>query len=129
MKVIRNEYITMWDIDDTLVMHEKPINLNDEVIIKDPIGMIGTEIRLRKNLPMIRLMKEEKARGSTIIVWSRGGYQWAENVIKALKLEGYVTLILSKPLAYFDDKPVEEWLKYRVYLSPDTKYKALSAKE
>ncbi len=119
MKVIRNEYITFWDIDDTLVMHE---NYHiDNVFVKDPID--NREIKLRKNLPMIRLMKEEKARGSTIIVWSRGGFQWAENVIKALKLEEYVTLILSKPLAYFDDKPVEEWLKYRVYLSPDTNYK------
>lgn len=121
MKILRNEYVTFWDIDDTLVMHEKPMNSIDEVMVKDPLG--NSEIRLRKNLPMIRLMKEEKARGATVIVWSRGGFQWAENVIKALKLDGYVTLIMSKPLAYFDDKPVESWLKYRVYLDPNTSYK------
>lgn len=122
MQIINNEYVTLWDIDDTLVMHDNDLYQNShKVWVKDPVE--GDYIELRKNSSMIRLMKEEKARGSHVIVWSRGGHQWAKNVIEALKLEKYVDQVMSKPLAYFDDKPVEEWLKYRVWLSPNVSYK------
>jgi len=117
MNILKSEYITFWDVDDTIIMHEPCSKLR----IKDPLG--GKDILVRLNRNMIRLMKEEHHRGATIIVWSRGGYEWATNVIKALELEEYVHTIMSKPLAYFDDKPIEEWLKYRVYLRPDEPYK------
>jgi hypothetical protein len=122
MKVITKEHTIFIDVDDTLVMHEKEKTENGVYIsVKDPIE--NRSIKLRVNEPMVRLLKEEHHRGSYIVVWSRGGWEWAQNVIVALGLGTKVDLVMSKPLAYFDDKPVEEWLKYRVYLSPDTPYK------
>jgi predicted phosphatase len=123
MKVTRNEYITFWDVDDTIVMHHDH-GYSDALKVIDPADIsCVTFIKVWPNNNMIRLLKEEKIRGSHIVVWSRGGYKWAEHVILALKLENYVDEVMTKPLAYFDDKLVEEWLKYRVYLSPETKYK------
>ena len=80
-------------------------------------------IKVGVHEPMVRLLKEESHRGSHIVVWSRGGYEWATNVLKALCIEDYVDQVMSKPSAYFDDKDISEWLKYRVYLKPDTIYK------
>jgi hypothetical protein len=122
MIILDKENLRMVDVDDTLVMHRtSQYDCLRSVVVKDPLG--GPSILLDKNFAMIRLIKEEHARGATIVVWSRGGYQWAKNVVEALKLESYVTMIMSKPTIYFDDKPVEEWLKDRVYIGPNEKYK------
>ncbi len=126
MRQVKNENVTPFDIDGTLVVHldasalslwkHETIKIYDE--IEDKVTIYGV------NSPMVRLLKEEKSKGSYVIAWSRGGNQWAWNVITTLQLESYVDLVLTKPLAYFDDKKVDEWLIYRVFLEPDTVYKA-----
>lgn len=122
MKVINNRNVTFWDVDETLVMHTTYGEVEaDCAHVLDPIT--GQQIRVRLNLNMLRLLTEEKSQGSFIVVWSRGGHAWAEAVVKALGLEDTVDLIMTKPMVYFDDKPVEEWLPYRVYLAPDVPYK------
>lgn len=123
MQVLNKESVVFCDVDDTLIMtsEESPKNPAVQVIVVDPLTEV--QLRFRKNFPMIRLLEEEHRRGSTIIVWSRGGWEWAEAVIKALGLENKVQLVMSKPMVYFDDRPIEEWLPYRVYLGPDTQYK------
>lgn len=121
MKQIKRNPVP-FDVDDTLVMHTKDFKATDEVVkIYCPIE--GKQLTFRVNEPMVRLLKEEHSKGHFVMVWSRGGNQWATDVVKALDLEHYVHLTLDKPLAYMDDKPVEDWLIYRVYLSPDTVYK------
>lgn len=122
MKIVRNENTLFIDVDDTLVMHGDNSVNGEFISILDPLN-VTKKITLRINKPMIRLLKEERFRGSHVVVWSRGGYKWAENVINALGLQKYVDQIMTKPVTYFDDKPVEEWLKYRVYFGPDAKYK------
>jgi hypothetical protein len=121
MNVIKNEHIVYVDVDDTLVLHNPPSGEYDHVDVKDPIG--NRVIRLAIHLPMVRLLKEEFSRGSYIVVWSRGGYRWAENVVSALNLQDYVHQVQTKPLVYMDDKDISEWLTYRIYLSPNEKYK------
>lgn len=125
MKVIDNERIIMCDCDDTLVMH-RSFDPNADgvecVTIPDPIS--SQHIRLEVNKNMVRLVKEEHTRGATIIIWSRGGFSWAEAVVKALGLESYVHIVMTKPSIYFDDMPVEKWLTDRVYVGPDAKYKS-----
>ena len=125
LKTIRSERTIFVDIDDTLVMHEadKDIPGAQYALIKDPVT--AGIIRLRINEPMLRLVHEELSRGSQVFIWSRGGYQWAENVAVALALDAFLKdiYILTKPFAYFDDSDVSSWMKDRVYLSPDTVYK------
>lgn len=128
-KVIHNESVVMVDVDDTLILHLSPSELlgKKKVEVYDPItkGFIVVAV----HGPMVRLVQEESHRGSFVVVWSRGGYEWASNVVKALGLEESVDQIMSKPIAYFDDKPIDEWLKYRVYLKPDTIYKNIKKQE
>jgi FMN phosphatase YigB (HAD superfamily) len=65
----------------------------------------------------IEQLKKHKMRGHTVIVWSAGGYDWAEAVIKAFKLAEYVDLVISKPIWCYDDLqpnefiPKPQWMK------------------
>lgn len=110
-KIIRSEQIVMWDIDDTLVMWDSPIK---DIYIVNPHDK-KTEC-LTKHELHIKYLKEHKSRGFTNIIWSAGGYEWAEVVINALELNDYVDLIISKPVKFFDDLPANEVLVNRVYL-------------
>lgn len=123
MKIINNELVTFHDVDDTLVMSEPlPKKKGKKYVnVFDPIT--NGYVIMRVHEPNVRLLKEEKHRGSFVIVWSKGGYEWASNVLIALELERYVDLVLTKPHAYFDDKPIDSWLTNRIYLDPDTIYK------
>lgn len=122
--VITNERLFPCDIDDTIVMHKKAdqIPLGQLVNVEDPLNE-GEVIPMQVNVPMVRLVLEEQKRGSYIIMWSRGGYQWAVNVLKAVGIFDKVNLVMAKPMVYGDDKEVSEWLKDRVYLGPDVVYK------
>lgn len=121
MKVITNRHPTPFDVDDTLILTSKSLDYTKEIVnVPDPISGI---CKFNINDAMVRLLKEEHHRGSFVIVWSRGGYEWAEAVVKALGLEDYVDVVMEKPTVYFDDKDIHEWLPYRVFISADTKYK------
>lgn len=121
MKVIANENTVYIDVDGTLVLPPSDSSSDYHVKVYDPIE--DKLVRLRVHEPMVRLLKEEYARGSYVTVWSRGGHAWAESVVKALGIKHCVHQVMSKPMSYFDDLPIEEWLRYRVFLSPDTPYK------
>lgn len=122
--VIQNEMVEPFDVDDTLVLHqdENTIPDGEKLLVQDPVHP-GAHVIVRIHRPMVRLLEESHARGAHVIVWSRSGWQWAKNVVEALGLTNKVHTVMSKPVAYFDDSPIEKWLPYRVYLSPDTIYK------
>jgi hypothetical protein len=75
------------------------------------------------NENMIQLLKEEHHRGANVIVWSRGGWEWACAVIEALGIEPWVDEVYTKPIVYYDDTPVKKWLKDRVFIDHDQVYK------
>lgn len=135
-KLIESERIVWCDIDGTLVIHGNWFtemrlcysdgsieHVKDENIITVTDPYSGEIVNLRKNNPMIRLVKEEKSRGATIIAHSANGYRWVNTIIKALQLEKYVDIMLSKPIAYFDDKDVKDWVGQRVFIDHETIYK------
>lgn len=121
MRVHKNEHVTPFDVDKTLILPYDPESKNPWVWVYDAVT--NSKIKMTSHMPNIRLLKEEHHRGSHIIVWSRGGYEWAEAVIEALGLEKYVSDVYTKPYVYFDDLDVKEWMNQRVYLAPDAKYK------
>lgn len=122
MVTIKSNKIRTFDVDKCLVRELEDNDIGKEtVFVKDPLK--GPDIRVRINKAMIRLLKEEKHRGGYIFVWSRGGHEWAANVVDALGLRPYVNIAMDKPEVYFDDTPVQEWLKDRVFLDFDFKYK------
>lgn len=120
MKVIKNERVIPIDVDETLV-HHTAVEGGAEITVRDPYA--DRWIKVWANMPMLTILREEYSRGSFIIVWSKGGFSWAEAVIKTLHFEEYVDIIMSKPYVYFDDKDVDEWLKDRVWIHPNTVYK------
>ena len=125
MNIVKHEHTTFHDVDETLIMHCKASEFSpgDTVVyIQDTIDLTK-EIAFKVNENMVRLLKEESQRGSYVVVWSRGGWEWAFNVIRALKLENYVHQIMTKPMVYFDDKDISTWLPYRVYIEPNVTYK------
>lgn len=119
MITVKNENIRPFDVDGCLIVSTKESKYMRSIL--DPVT--GKFIKVGVNSAMVRLLQEEAQRGSYVIVWSRSGYEWAKNVVNALELEQYVNLIMSKPIVYFDDTPVKKWLKDRVFIGPDVKYK------
>jgi len=85
------------DVDETLVIHNK-----DKRKHKDNIK-IG-DCYFIPHKPHIEQLKAHAARKHTIVVWSKGGATWANTVVKKLKLEKYVDLILEKPMWAIDDQ-------------------------
>lgn len=119
-KTIESEQIIFVDCDDTLVLWSE-YETDDHLVISNPYD--DTEAHtLGIHRGHIKILKDRHARGAFIVVWSAGGYRWAEAVVKALKLENHVDMIMSKPYAHIDDKPSTEWMGERIYLSPDSRY-------
>jgi hypothetical protein len=66
----------------------------------------------------IQLIRQFKARGHTIVVWSQGGWSWAESVVKTLGIENLVDIVMDKPNWYIDDLPAEAFMRLPIYLHP-----------
>lgn len=120
MRTIENERTIFSDVDGTLIVHG-PKKGAMTVDVYDPEAKKFVTMGINRS--MVKLVREEKARGAFIVAWSRGGYQWAKSVINALNLENHVDLVMTKPVAYFDDLPAQEWLETRIFLDENTVYK------
>lgn len=119
MKILKCEHIRPFDIDGCLIVDKDASTSKANVY--DVVS--GNYIKVGVNQSMVRLLLEEYQRGSYILVWSRSGWEWAANVIRALDLEKYVDRVMSKPTIYFDNEPVENWMKDRVFIGPEVPYK------
>lgn len=114
MKYIDNELQAMFDVDETLVMH----NIDESYHIKQEFICPYTQekLMLTPHHQHIQILKQQKARGYYVTVWSAGGAAWAKTVVETLQLEAYVDEVRAKPTKYFDDLPGNEILGTRVYL-------------
>ena len=105
MITIKSTKIVYTDIDNTLLfsLREYPHEVTHEVV----------KINGRKfwvHDPHIEMIKDFKARGHSIVVWSAGGAEWAKLAVEALKLESHVDLVISKPDWFIDDKTAEQFM-------------------
>lgn len=121
METIKSDRIVWVDCDDTLVLWDKSKFPNEELLTVEHVNGPVEVIPHKKNINTV--VKFWKL-GYTIVVHSGSGSAWAEAVVVALNLEKYVTLCMSKPLYYFDDKPVETWARERVWREPGGSYGA-----
>lgn len=112
MNVIENENIVCIDVDDTLVIWNIPAGREAEAVLFNNFGFAEW---LLPHHAHIKLLKQFKARGQMVIVWSQGGHQWAREVVKCLGLEKYVDIVMAKPKWIIDDLPAAAWTK-RTYL-------------
>lgn len=115
MKVFRNDRVIAFDVDDTLVMwgrnFDKPFEGCVEVLdVHD-----GKMVYLTPHLKHVRDMIIYKKTGWTVMVWSAGGYEWAESVISTLGIKKYVDLVMTKPSRLYDDLPLDQALGVLYY--------------
>lgn len=113
--VLKSDRIVWVDVDDTLIgwdlsayKDHKPITINH---VNGPVLVVPNQKNINTIIKFYKL-------GYTIVVHSGSGHGWAKKVVDSLRLKPYVSLIMSKPLYYFDDKPVETWAGYRVWRDP-----------
>jgi len=114
MEVNYNDNIVCFDVDLTLV---SPAHNPAQVDLKLRNPYSGTTSEFKVHRGHVELLKQYFGRGYFIRVWSHGGVQWAETVVKALNLEKYVDSIETKPIKLVDDLPVEKIFKNVIYLN------------
>jgi FMN phosphatase YigB (HAD superfamily) len=119
MQTIKSHRIVMFDVDDTLVIWDwRSVDPEGKglVSIENPEAKCS-ELVL-PHYRHIELMRQFKARGHTVVVWSQGGWSWAESVVKSLGLQDIVDVVMDKPSWYVDDLPAEAFMRSPIYLDP-----------
>ena len=121
MQVIKSTKSIFFDVDETLLLFswegtDKYAGGETLISITDPTS--GVSVLALPHYRHIDLMRELKARGHTIVVWSAGGYEWAERAVIALGIENMVDVVMSKPDWHVDDKPASSYMKTPIYLHP-----------
>lgn len=124
---ITDKPIVYCDCDDTLVMWNSQDVPADEIesgfiLVEDYTGPVAVYPH-KKHIEMLRHFN---ARGHTVVVWSAGGSDWAEAVVKALHLEDIVDIVLPKPYWWIDDLPANLVLSEatRIWKDPKTPSKS-----
>lgn len=118
--VLKSDNLIYFDVDETLVFWRTDNYHEDDLVkVLDPYTRGNEFVKMVPHQRNIDLLKRNHGQGRTVIVWSAGGVFWAESVVKTLKLESYVDLIIAKPSVYVDDRPMEDWKLNRVYLSKE----------
>lgn len=107
MFVLRSDRTVWCDVDDTLIgwgkaPQDRPVRVTIECG-----GFVDNHWVIEENVEALKL---HKARGHKIIVWSQGGFDWAEAVVKALGLEELVDFVCSKPTWVYDDLQPAAWM-------------------
>lgn len=106
-----------FDVDDTLI-EWKLCDEHDPDAVKIDNGHVFYKRRIQDHIDEL---KNQKMTGNIVVVWSAGGAEWAATVIKALDLEDYVDVCLTKPDFYYDDKDVDDWFPTKRYYHHEVK--------
>lgn len=116
MIVVQNTNCVFFDCDDTLVMWDNKHKLEDYsncVLVKDYSGF--QEFLVPHKAHIQYLIDSKIKNKNTVVVWSAGGWQWAEAVVKALDLEQYVDAVMEKPIRYVDDLHCAKFMGDLIY--------------
>lgn len=129
MIVLPSDNAVFCDVDDTLVMWSPTPEQMEKYGIKVtcPAGLYKTpegEIKmgpewtqlLVPHFTHVEQLKKHKARGHFVVVWSAGGWDWAQAAVKALGLDNYVDLVISKPRWTYDDLQAEAFMPKSQYM-------------
>jgi len=118
---VKSQPTAFFDCDDTLVMW----NLPDVTALEDKVISIycdGNKSEVHVNQKNVDLLIKLSQRGHSIVVWSAGGSNWAEAVVRDLHLEDFVDVVTSKPSYYIDDvKDSSSWMGKYSYFDIDGK--------
>lgn len=128
MIVLPSDQTVFCDVDDTLVLWSPTQEQSDSsgIWIECPgsYALIDGELvtspswkqKLVPHSKHVEQLKQHKARGHTVVVWSAGGWEWARAVVEALGLQQYVDLVISKPTWCYDDLPPNEYMPKSIWI-------------
>lgn len=92
------------DCDETLILwKDDPMDLQNSVI-----QVANGNLVVKFHRRHIELVKQFYSIGWNVIVWSQGGSDHAEHVVKACKLENHIHAIVPKPDVFLDDKEIQD---------------------
>lgn len=97
-----------FDVDDTLVLWNPPSSEEEKCITITTEA--GYKVWCLPHFKHIEAIKEHKARGHFVVVWSQGGADWAEKVVDALELRNLVDVVICKPSWFYDDLPANVFM-------------------
>lgn len=112
MQVLEYDFVASFDVDQTLIDWNS--GMNNISITHNGITRQGRV--MQKHVDRIKM---HKFWGNGVIVWSKSGYSFAREVVKALQLEDYVDFVSAKTSWYYDDKKCEEFMGEHRFLYPD----------
>ena len=125
-KKIKDGNVFACDVDDTLIMWGDPKFYPGKVVT---ITTNGFPEKGAVNEFALEHLKKMKRRGYAVVVWSAGGSDWAEAVVKALEIERYVDLVMPKIDDHLDDTedPVDKIGRW-AYIDPNGNVKRKNLK-
>lgn len=102
MIILKKNKVLYCDIDRSLIMWEDGANWHVHEL-------------------HIKLLEQFKYQGHGIVLWSAGGWKWAEKAARMLKITHLVDLCINKPDWWLDDKSVSEFMPEvnRIFLTDD----------
>lgn len=100
--LLENNNVTAFDVDGTMVIWPK--DYREKAPGRQEFDYGGGKIYLTPYQDHITFLKHCYLRGDCVILWSKNGYSWAEQVAQKLGIKKYITLIMSKPCRHIDDK-------------------------
>ena len=106
MFTLENDKVVCFDVDSTLVFFKEP----DPEKHPNSRYLFVNGLKIWVNNRVENKIVQHYQRGWCVVVWSQSGNWWAKQVIEKLGLEEYVTMVLTKPLRYYDDYSSEDWL-------------------
>jgi hypothetical protein len=109
MIILEGSQVVMFDVDDTLLLWSVPDNFEGQFVELD-CWVDEDPVKLAVNTANLEQLKGHHSRGHKIVVWSAGGWEWAEKAVKILNIEKYVHLVMEKPTWSYDDKRPEEFM-------------------
>ncbi|MHA1676319.1 MAG: hypothetical protein ACTSU6_03995 [Candidatus Njordarchaeales archaeon] len=112
MFVSRAGRTVYFDLDDTLL---EWYSCDKDDILAVEVVNNGHTFYKRAITANIESLKEHSHAGHIVVIWSKGGVEWANTAIMALNLEDYIDIVLTKPDWYYDDIDVAHWLPERQF--------------
>ena len=114
MIVLENDHCVFFDVDDTLIMWKRHDDNAKIVSIYEPSLKVTQDLYVKE--AHVELLKRIHGRGKQIIVWSHGGWAWAEAVVNELGISEYVYAVMTKVEDYVDDRDLKEYISKNLYI-------------
>lgn len=122
MHFVKGDNVIYFDVDNTLIMWDPPaydsriVQLPTLHYINDSHGdLMPQYVEVIPHEHHLNMIIRHKQLGNTVVVWSKSGPLWAQNVITHFGLTEYVDVCMGKPSCFYDDLKAEEFMVDRRY--------------